>query len=44
MSRKGPEVGLEMLDFVEGKYKIKNSEGFDRIPQRVLVEGAEELW
>ena len=24
--------------------KNKNSEGFDRIPQRIMVEGAEELW
>ena len=23
--------------------KIKNSEGFDRIPQRVLIEGIEHL-
>ena len=23
--------------------KIKNSEGFDRIPQRILIEGIEEL-
>ena len=23
--------------------KVKNSEGFDRIPQRILVDGANEL-
>ena len=32
----------EILD-VLSNIKVKNSEGFDRIPQRILVDGADEL-
>ena len=34
--------GTEILD-VLSSIKLKNCEGFDRIPQRILVEGAESL-